>query len=736
MTRLISIKRTRGGKRRVKKSQTRRFSAPIILLLLLISAGSRLALGDGRDDQPALETLKSMSLDQLAGLDIQQVTIATGIPQSLHNAPAVASVVTAEDIRASGATGLAEALESVAGLHVALSRAYGPIFTLRGMYGELNPQVLVLINGIPITPLFGGNRGLAWGEMPVEAIARVEIIRGPGSAVFGADAFAGVMNIITKGPADIEANELGTRIGSFETHEAWSLYRDRWGQLDAAVMMEYKRGDGHDGWIEQDAQSFLDDLTGTRASLAPGPLSLHRERLDLRMELNRRDWRWRGGYQMRRNLELGVGEAFALDPSGRYAGDRFNTDFTYHHSHPAPFWDLQLQGAVYLTRFEVTRDQKLYPPGTMLPGEGFYPDGVILNPLGAEQHYHLKLASFYTGFRDHTLRVGAGYTHKRVSLEDWRNFGLAPPDGTPLPPGSPLVNVSDTPYSLFPEGGRYNHYLFAQDVWKFTEDWEFTTGLRYDSYSDFGETWNPRLALIWFPTSRLSAKLLYGRAFRAPSWEDLYLRNNPSLLGNPEISPETLQSWELALNYRHPEDLRLGMNFFTYQWRQIIDLEPTSGGAAAVVANRGRQKGRGLELEMEWQPHRAWNLLANYTWQYVKRLPGENHQENLPHWQAYFQVKHQASAAWQLGLQANWLGPRHREEEDYRSPLHGYVLVNTLLRYRPGGASWELALAARNLLDSDIREPSVSLNQYGVVALPGDFPRARRSLWLEGRYYF
>src|SRR5690606_25054979 len=115
-----------------------------------------------------------------------------------------------------------EVLETVPGLHVSRNAfGYSPVYTFRGIYAQYNPQVLMLMNGIPITNLFQGDRNLIWGGMPVKSIARIEIIRGPGSALYGADAFAGVINVITKSRADIPKGEAGVRIGSFNTRGVW-----------------------------------------------------------------------------------------------------------------------------------------------------------------------------------------------------------------------------------------------------------------------------------------------------------------------------------------------------------------------------------------------------------------------------------------------------------------------------------------------------------------------------------
>src|SRR5690606_23663684 len=90
-------------------------------------------------------------------------------------------------------------------------------------------------------------------------------------------------------------------------------------------------------------------------------------------------------------------------------------------------------------------------------------------------------------------------------------------------------------------------YVSLQDEWEFRPDWNLITGVRYDHYSDFGSTVNPRIALVWATTPQVTSKLLYGRAFRAPAFAELY-SSNPYFEGNPALAPETLDSYELAIN--------------------------------------------------------------------------------------------------------------------------------------------------------------------------------------------
>ena len=145
--------------------------------------------------------------------DEEFISIATGRTQPIARAPSVASVITSDDIKAIGATDLDQVLETVPGLHVSNAGAgLNPIYIIRGIQSQFNPQVLMLINGIPITNSYVGNRSQVWGGMPINNIARIEVVRGPGSALYGADAFAGVINIITKESADINRDRSQGRI--------------------------------------------------------------------------------------------------------------------------------------------------------------------------------------------------------------------------------------------------------------------------------------------------------------------------------------------------------------------------------------------------------------------------------------------------------------------------------------------------------------------------------------------
>jgi len=250
----------------------------VVLLFLLAAHLCRPMANDEPSEKSTLETLLTLTLEELIEV---KISLATGTPKPIRMAPAVAAVITAEDIEKMGSTTLDEALETVPGLHVYPSfGSLVPGYTIRGIQTALNPQTLILVNGLPITTAYNGRR-IAGLRIPAANISRIEVIRGPGSAIHGADAFSGTVNVITKEGREIDGVESGLRAGSFDTYGAWAQYgADRKG-WDVALSLEYQESDGDsDQIVSRDLQTVLDAALNApfglpNASRAPDTLQTH-----------------------------------------------------------------------------------------------------------------------------------------------------------------------------------------------------------------------------------------------------------------------------------------------------------------------------------------------------------------------------------------------------------------------------------------------------------------------------
>lgn len=699
----------------------------IYLLLLLLSFSSFSGGADEFDDEFE---------DELADFygDEDFISLATGSKQLIHKAPSVATVITAQEIQRMGAMDLDDLLETVPGLHVSrISNAYSPVYVFRGVYSTFNPQVLMLINGVPVTNMFTGNRSQLWGGMPTEAIERVEVIRGPGSAVYGADAFAGVINVITKTANEINGSKIGYRHGSFNTNDLWYSHGGQYGDLSASVVLEVHNSDGHDELIESDAQSVLDVVFGTAASLAPGRVNNHRENIDARVDLAYQKWRFRGGVQLR-ELGAGVGIAEALDPTSLQSSQRWNIDVSYNDPEFAENWQLETIFSHLDTSVEIDRDLIIFPAGADIGFGAPFPDGLIGNPEVFERHSRLNSSFIYNGHEGHVVRVGVGFNYSDLyKVKESKNFAFGP-NGEFLVPGSPVVDVSDSPFVFLTEGTRRNRYLFVQDIWSLANDWELTAGIRHDNYSDFGSTTNPRFALVWSSTLNLTTKVLYGKAFRAPSFAETRNINNPVALGNPDLSPEEIETLELAFDYHPQTGFRTGLSFFYNDWEDIIQFVPDEGSTSNTAQNLGKQKGYGMELEFQWEPIDSFDLKGNFSIQNSTDELTDQDVANVPEKQLFLMADWRFLPDWNLNTRVNWVADRERNQIDTRETIDDYQIVDITVRWKSPVNGLSFALIGKNVFDEDAREPTP--NSGAIANIPNDLPLAGSSLFAQLSFQF
>lgn len=645
--------------------------------------------------------------------DVSTISLATGNKQALSHAPSVATVITAQHIAAMGATDLDQVLTRVPGLHVSMSNiALKPIYSFRGIHTAQNPQVLMLINGIPITNVFWGDRGQLWGGMPLENVARIEVIRGPGSALYGADAFSGTINIITKTAADIQGTEFGLRAGSFNSGDAWIQHGGQLGALDAAFYLSASNSDGQKGLIRQDAQTAQDQIFGTNVSLAPGPVNAQRTALDANADLSLDAWRLRAGY-VQREIGMGGGLGGSLDPNARGQSSRLNVDLSYEQADWAPDWDMSGVLGYSDVKEQPRTAYTLFPAGAF---NNAFPNGMIAGPGHAERHTHGSVTASYSGFDQQQIRLGAGHrVEDMYQVSESKNFDAA---FAPLPA---IVDATGNPALVFMLPHKRNlSYAFVQDEWNFIRDWTLTAGVRHDRYSDFGGTTNPRLALVWDAAYNLTVKAMHGTAFRAPSFAEQYNINNPVVLGSANIKPETISTDELAFVWQPSGKLQTNLNFFSYHMRNII--RPVG----VTYQNSGDQTGRGLELEATLDPISSLRLTGNYSLQHSTNTLAGQDAGMAPHQRLYAQADWRFATLWQLNTTVNHVAGRMREPGDTRAQVPDYTLVNLTLKREQALGDWDVRTTVSNLFNRQAWEPTFLSS--GMIS---DLPLAGRAIYVQ-----
>jgi len=238
--------------------------------------------------------------------------------------------------------------------------------------------------------------------------------------------------------------------------------------------------------------------------------------------------------------------------------------------------------------------------------------------------------------------------------------------------------------------------------------------------------------LVWTPTAKLTTKLLYGEAFRAPSVSELYSQNNPIVLGNENLMPETIKTTELAFNYEVVPNLITDLNIYHYKTQDMIEFIANPDGTS-TAQNSKSLTGKGVELEANWKINKQWKLLANYAYQSTRDDISDLQVEYVPKQQFYIDARWKFMPEWELSSQFNWLGDRERAIADAREEIKDYTLVNLTLRrsrfsFGDKGKNWEFAATIKNLFDKKAYEPS-----DGSIA--DDYPLHERRFYAELRYH-
>lgn len=643
----------------------------------------------------------------LAYGDKSFVSIATGTRQLLNKAPSAATVITAENIASMGARTLSQALEAVPGLHVSrnnLQNIYTPTYGMRGILTGTSPQVLMMINGIPRTSIYLGNPDEQMVELPVDNIARIEVIRGPGSAIYGADAFAGTINIITKTAVDIDGTSIGGGAGSFDSWDTWLQHGSRHGDLDVAAYLRVGASDGQRRTIRSDAVG------------RSGPVNLGHDDIDGQLDIGYGNFRWRTSYTLRDKVGTGAGIAGALDPTGQVRSERFASDLSWNEANFARDLSLTLQAAFMHLANEVTTPLVVIPGG-VLPG---FANGMIGDPDKWERQARLSATSVYSGFATHRIRLGIGHDDLEIyKTREHKNFTQIP---GPLPTPLPMYAATGANLFLTPHKRRLN-YAYVQDEWNFARDWTLTGGIRRDHYSDFGGTTNPRLALVWEARHDLTAKLMYGSAFRAPSFVEQYATGNPVAMGNPSLMPEKIKTLEAAVTWQIRHDLQSSLSLFQHRITDIINQ------LGNTYRNGGKQKGHGGELEVSWAAADNLQLTGHYAYQKNTDESTGHDAGYAPHHHLYARADWRFMPGWHLSSQVNHVAERKRAMGDNRPELPDYTSTDLTLRSARNKRGWDFSASLYNLFNADIREPSRTGS--GITY---DLPLPGRTFWLQARF--
>ncbi len=474
-----------------------------------------------------------------------EVTVVTGTrtPYVLSDSPVEVQVISAEDIEASGARDLAEYLEREGGVYANRVAGRGTEIQIQGLSSE---HVLILVNGRRMVGRVNGAIDLT--RLHVADIERVEIVKGPVSALYGADGLGGVVNIITR--RDGSGGKLTLRGDNKGNRDAFAQWSFSYAGLSANIS----------GGVSKLAGFDLDESTSAEDGV----------------EGDSGFWGVSGAWQKGGNFTLGFDAAYSLDDTERQDAGSYETIKQIEETRLglAPEWQFdagRLTANVYYNRYY---DQFLYD---QLGSANNTIDEETLDEItAAGLQWDSNRVDFGRLPGAHTLTVGYDLQLEKLDADR-------------------LNQVSER---------ERNAVYFQDDILLVNERLHLIPGLRFDKDSHFGEQLSPKLAMRYDIYDSLILRMGYGRGFRPPSFKELLLRfDNPGVgyrvVGNLDLEPERSTGVNMGLSWLG-ENQTVSVSTYHNRVEDLIEIIQVAVQPQLIFSYRNVSRARVSGVDMQW----------------------------------------------------------------------------------------------------------------------------------------
>lgn len=622
------------------------------------------ALASAATAQEPAADLSALSLEEL--LQVEVVTAASKREQTTFEAPGAITIVTAHEISVYGYRSLADILRGVPGFWVTDDRNYEHV-GVRGFgpLGDYNSRILLLVDGHRVNNNIYDTAPIGL-EFPldVELIERVEIVRGPGSALYGSNAFFGVVDVITRSGADLAGPEVAASGGSFETWRGRLSFGRALGEGgDLLLSGTVFDSAGQDFFYPE----YAADPSGGTTS------GTDEERgFSLFGRWVAGEWRAEAAWASRhKGIPTGsFGTVF--DHPGNWTEDSQGYLDVSWQRRIEERWELAARAFYdrYVYRGEYVFDAT---------ADGGPPD-MVNDDRGDGEWVGAELRATNFELPRQVLTVGS---EVRANLRmDQYNADLLG------------VYTDDERDSLV-------WGVYVQDVLRLAERWHLTLGLRHDDYETFGGSTNPRAALIYQPDERTAWKLIAGRSFRAPNaYENYYDSGSPTF---GALEPETIDAYEAVFERHFSRSLRGSASIFYYSIDDLIVQAFDSGSGLFVFQNSSAASGPGAEFELEQRWANGVRLRGSYAWQDIEDDAGGGEMPNSPEHVAQAHLETPCFTPWLLaGVELLALGSRATLAGDEVDP---YLVTNLTLSMPREREGFTASLSLYNLFDESYQDP-------------------------------
>ena len=641
------------------QARVRRAELQPLFRALTVLALTATSIAQGSKD------LSEASLEELTNI---QVYSASKHLQSASEAPSSVTVVTADEIQKYGYRTLADILQSVRGFYMTYDREDN-FLGVRGFgrLGDWNSRVLVLIDGHRINDNYLGQAMLGTEFLvDVDLIERVEIIRGPSSSLYGTDAFFAVINVITRKPPQLKGVELSFAPASFGTYQERASYGGRYRGIDMLLSGTFYNSQGQTLFFPQ----F--DSPATNFGITRN--TDYENSQHILATISFRGFTLQGLFSARdRGVPIGYFGTVFNDPRTQNVDHHQYFDLNYQHS-IGEKWELSAR-----TSYDQARLQAPLAFSTGLPDGSTTVDTFSFR--GNWWDSEMKLSR--TLFEKHKITLGTEITDN--VRQDQGNY-------------TPIGNIFETD-----PANSVVWALYAQDEFTISSKLTLSAGLRYDHYSDFGGTTNPRVGLIYHIFHPTTLKLLYGAAFRAPEPFETTPDLGAFYDDNLQLRPETIRSVEGVVEQELGHHFKLSGDVFRNWIDHLISLETNPSDGKSVYLNSGTADATGVEVELDGRL--AGGLEGSASYSYANATEPQTHQllSNSPQQLAKLSlIVPVVQKILFASLDAQYTSP---VQTLLGNTISGFSVLNVTLLGHTVGKHLDLSTSIYNILDKKYFDP-------------------------------
>jgi outer membrane receptor for ferrienterochelin and colicins len=644
------------------------------------------------DDFAAITPVKSDSTSTLFQ-EIPSVYSASKYEQKVTKAPASISIVTGDEIKKYGYRGFGQILNSLRGFYNTSDRAYGYAGTRGfGLPSDYNSRLLLLIDGHryndSMFDAFDTSEGF---PVDIDIIERVEVVRGPSSSLYGTSAVFGVINIITKRGRDQHGTNIKSSYGSNDTHKTSVSYGNRFKNgLETFVTGTFYDSQGYNKlyYPEFDQRNPSHDTGSANNGLSIGSDGERDRKLMLKTAFG--DFSFQGLHFDRKK---DISTASFTVP--------FNTQ-AQTFSDQATFFEL---------KYDHTFENQLNVQSRLSYNNyRFKGTSPFFTSFVNSDWWRYEIEASKLMWDDHHITIGGQFQDNFQQVQ-----AIFSQQGTLAYPNS-----------------TYQWALFAQDDYSITDNLTLNTGVRYDFYSIFGSTVNPRVALIYTPWETTTFKLLYGTAFRAPNQNELYNDIPGSVVANDKLKPEKLDTLEFIIEHYFTRQLRAEFNVFHTNIKDNITLTAISGGLAQNQNNRDVES-IGFETQIENTWGDGFQGRLSYSWQNTTDKSTGERLTNSPEHMIKLNLIAPLWKDWVfVGFETQFMSSRKTPPKDANGNQGGrvgdFVISNLTVYTQNWVKGLELSAGAYNLFDQRYFDPASADHKQNAIQQDGLTFRVKASL--------